>query len=728
MAEIYMQTPTLNHNFEEYSYENVKAYLENMKRNNDAFGVAAKTSKDIEAFRYAEKEIASYMQLLGRFPDEFPVLHCIHQHGIFLSGEDENAPVDFEFEPIDFRKPEIVTEKHAVADKKEQLELKCTLRDGTKFGLSAVERNGAAGGLLTGQISFPDETLKNLNAKNLASIFDFCELVGFSTFNLDIPMIDGVVDAEGKIAALQKLLDEYKKQKLEEGLVSEDPRKEAEDGISFEEDDYNILSDDALQDAMANLPQEQKTANIPSPTKGQTQKNNSPDFSTVCAGFQKFLEDDLHKKQGLSYWVRNKDINGAKGVVFILYDKEDASNFRNDGRPDSKNPHLYVPTFSYRIYVAKRKDGKLVFGYATPNNKKLDDTMAGDLIGEIKKTGITHLKLTNISNQDKMVLMLACAEKGIVPTGVTINEDKALKMIKAAEGKNLPANELAAFKRRLAGQMEKNAKEKGKTLSPGEKALVQKLKNDALRLVETRKDALDIAEFEEKFHNFRKAYDDTLKHQINRTIMQGSLNKKTGAAESIAAMRTLARTFDVVMGKDANLEATLSERMNDLLLHPIKSREGFVTSVRLTEEEKRALSVIPAEKKIKDLTTEDWQTVYNVLYERQYKEAGANIIQRYKDDEASRAHAKDHILIGEEWTVALGEVISINDRLSQKGAAKLELPDRHRGLSFERPEELKFENIQKKKAEEEAKKKEEEAKKAEPASVPANTKDLGRGM
>ena len=699
MANVYLQTRCLNHNFEEYSYENVEKELQHMIKQNEALGATVESAADKAKYEEAQNQLHTYQHLLTQYPDEFPVLHRIHMHGI---ADDEGSDVSYKFKEIDFMRPDIVTEEQDIEQKETQLGLECTFDDGTTFTLSALKYNGSQNKLMAGQISFEDDMLKKLNAENLKRIMDFCERCGFSTFDLSVVTRDGVIDADQKIADLTKLLEEYQAARAQEAQNTPplQPVKTGDDGRTEYQDSGMVM--------LAQEPTVQRAAPA-TPTKPQ-QKPMSLD--TVVHNFRDFISKDLHKVVGRSYWEHKQRINGHDMVMFSLYDKEDPEQYIEDGKVDPKKPSTHVQLFSYRLYVGQDDNGKLLFGYTMPTGKKMDDAMDGDLIGEIKKTGITHLNLNHIPNCDKMVWMLACAEKGIVPTGIKIDKAKAEKMIKAAEGKELPPLEMAAFKRNLAEQMEAYAKLKGKPLADNEIALVRKLKDEAQKLVETKTNAAQAAEFEIKFHNFRRSYILDIQPLVNRTIQQSSLNKKTGAADAIAAMTTLARTCDVVLGDHDDLDQRFGARLEELIHNPLKNREGNITCIRLTENEKHALSSISPDTKIKDLTSKEWQQIYHVLFERQYQQATDNIIQRFKDDEAARAHAKDHILIGEEWTIALGQVMAVNDRLAFMEVQELKLPDKHRGLSYERPKELSWRYVQ-----EQEKKQKEAAQNAEPTKT-----------
>ncbi len=731
MAGIYLETETLNHNFEEYSYASVEKELAQGIKLMDLEAELAKEEAQKESCEKTKDELTDYQRLLKAYPNEFPVLYRIYKHGI---ADEDDKKILYQFKNTDYRKPDIVTESDDVADPKGQLELECTLPDGSKFGLSALHRDGAENKLLTGQISFEDEMLEKLNAENFKRIMDFCERCGFSTFGLKIPTHGGMIDAEEKIKELNALLEEYKKQVLDEREKTPSPTKtgENENGEpEYEDPNINIVYEGPVLSA--------PEAPSLDPDAPKAKAKEEMDLNKFLKGFREFIQKDLHKKPGLSYWEHSTRINGQKMTVFVLYDKEDRENDKNDGRVDPKKPHVHNYIFSYRLYVGQKDDGTFTFGYTTPNGKKIDDVMAGDFIGEIKKAGITHLNLKNLQNVDKMVWMLACAEKGIVPSGVSINQAKADKMIQAAKAK-LSVQEFATFERRLMEQLEENAKNKGKELPLSEQAYIKERKNESQKLLETQNDALNTARFEEKFHNFRNAYNNDLKKMAENTIATGVMDTQTGAADAIAAMNAITRTFDMSLGDKCDMDMTLAERFDELMSNPIiNEKTGHTISIRLTEHEKRAISmVVSPEKKVKDLSGEDWKRIYNIMFERTYKEAREAIIEVYKKDESSRAHAIDNILINKVWKRASVAYDKVHIRLMSQGAEELKAPKKDGELMYQRPKELTWEYIQeqekKKKAAEEAAKAAAEASKttakpeptATPTPAPTHTPERSR--
>jgi hypothetical protein len=282
--------------------------------------------------------------------------------------------------------------------------------------------------------------------------------------------------------------------------------------------------------------------------------------------------------------------------------------------------------------VSQDKDGKFFFGYSTPNGAKMDETLATDFVGEIKKAGITHLNFRNIPKKDRMAWLIACAENGIIPIGLSLSKGKIETMLSKAQSK-LSTEEYTKFIENLMDQWEEDTAKKGKTLAVSDKEYIAKCRNDAVNKRADQYGQLEKAEFERKFKNFKDAYDapDGLRRTVNKLLLNGGKDPKAGAATALAAISTMARTFDIVFGlnddKKGALDVTLGTRMEELSAKPVKSPDGRILQVRLTEEEKRILAPL-AGKKIKDLTKEDYLTIFNLLYKRQLPETRRAIIDR----------------------------------------------------------------------------------------------------
>lgn len=678
MAQRFLEVENIQHNFAEYSFDNVRSRIEKMRENPEQ-----------------SKEAAELLTLFEKYPEQVCALLRVKDRGAVDT--DAGEKLSMEYKEVPYSRPEIETEKGDSMLPSSQLELECTFEDGTNFALSALPAAPKTADKdeplqLKGQIRFSEETLKTLNEEKFKRIMDFCQAYGFSTFGLNVPTYGGEIDVDEKLAELLAKYNEEHTMTVEsDSYVKPSEDENNEEGAQKE--DFCPLVDEAAEEEREDVHDSIKK-------KGMT-------LDEMVIDMRLFLEKDLNKRKNLSYWEHVKTIDGRRSYVFSIYDKENPNNWRDDGRKNKDGN--YVPTASCRLMVSQDKAGKFFFGYSTPNGAKMSDSLAGDFIGEIKKTGITHLNFSNIPNQDKPIWLNACAEKGIVPTGLSLSKNKIETMLKGAQAK-LSTDEYATFVERLMDQWEEDTAKKGKTLAISDQEYIRKCRNDVVSKREDQYGQIEKAEFEKKFKNFRDSYNapDGLLTQVNKLIINGSRDSKTGAATAIAAMSTLARTFDVVLGvnddKKQALDVSLGERLEELLKNPMTDNEGRPTIVRMTDEEKRVLAPL-AGKKIKDLTKEDYLAIYNLLYKRQLKETKRTIVNIIKGDLAGKIHVKEHLLVEQRvWNGSLGEVRQVNEALRKIGAGVdvLTLPDKHSGLPVDELRAIAEKELEAEKASKEA--------------------------
>ena len=453
MSGNFLETGTVNHSFSGYSYESVLAELnadmENVNKKIAHLRQMAETAADEETKLMLEKEyrenllilqnITQGQELLKEYPNEFPVLYAM------VSREDtDESGVDFEFNEVLAQTDEIVTEAQDVMPKGKQLELTCDLPDVGSFGIvvTPYDKPGENDEQLKARINFPQATIDNLNEARLKAIIEFCEKKGLSVYDLTIPYKDGMIDVDEKLAELTK--------QILEARAAEASQNPGPEPTNDDERAYVMLATEVKDYDGA-------------PKSKVKKSKKEVTLSDIYDEMVGFLEKDLKKTRGLSYFERTKKIDGLKTIVFSLYDKPNKDNEKQDGLKDKKG--VPQPTYSYRLYISQDpKTGKFKFGYATPGGKKMDDTMAGDFLGIVKKTGVTHVRFHDLPNADKGVWMMACAEKGLIPIGIALNTAKAKAMVEAAR-KKLTAEEFIEFKYRLADQMIENAKNKCKDKS-----------------------------------------------------------------------------------------------------------------------------------------------------------------------------------------------------------------------------------------------------------------------
>lgn len=650
MAKNFLETGTVNHSFREYSYDKVLAEInkdiettrqriinlrqmaEDVTDNETKRMMEAEYKRCIEA----EQKFAESVALLNEYPEEFPVLYAM------ISREStDNTGVRFELNEVLAHTDDIVTEAQDVMPKGKQLELVCDLPDAGKFGIivTPYDKAGENDEQLKARINFADKTIEDLNEARLKAIIEFCEKKGLSVYDLSIPYKDGIVDVDEKLAELtQRVLESRRKE--DEQNTGAFPGNENNSGFVLIEPEIKDIELDGISRG-------KKSKKAKKPVMIDTMYNEMTSF----------LENDIKKTYGLSYFVKTQKIDGLKTYVFSIYDKPNKDNEKKDGVKDDKGN--YVPTYSYRLYVAQDPDtGRFTFGYATPGGKKMDDAMAGDFMGVIKKTGVTHVRFHNVSNANKGVWLMACAEKGIVPIGISLNTAKATAMVEAAR-KKLSKEEFIEFKFRLADQMIENAQEKCKD------------KNDrTFGLSKSERDFIDGLKKARNFDNFRQAYEDGLYGRVLDQIDIGSKDSEKGAAITFGSMKALRSVFDIYFNHHDEYFGQRLENIRDTL----------------NSEEYEKLRAISPDKKLGDLSTEDFILIYDTLLPRHIENAEKDILQAYARELKRQPRRADGVVLASDlFPRAKGAVNEINIALSRSGIDNLTLPLEHKGLEFARP-------------------------------------------
>ena len=651
MASNFLETATVNHNFREYGYEKVLAELNaDMEENNRKIAHLHQMAQSVSDTPTKVQLEAEYKQcldmkasltdgltLIKEYPEEFPVLYSM------IAREDTSqSGVKFELNEVLAHTDEIVTEAQDVMPKGKQLELTCELPDAGKFGIvvTPYDKAGENDEQFKARINFEEDTVAKLNEARLKTILEFCEKKGISVYDMTFPYKDGLVDVDEK---LFELTQQFLQNRREEDAQNSGPTPE-----------------DDTQEKFVMLEAEVKplehSANDNKPKKAKKEVT----LADMIDEMTDFIENDLKKTKGFSYFVRTKNIDGLQTYVFSLYDKPNRDNEKLDGKKDKNGFH--VPTYAYRLYVAQNpKTGKFSFGYATPGGKKMDDTMAGDFVGVMKKTGVTHLHFHNVSSANKGVWMMACAEKGIVPIGISLNTAKARAMVEVAR-KKLSTEEFVTFKYRLADQMLENAQNKCKDKSDPNFGL-SKSERDFISGLKTAKN----------FDNFRIAYEDGLYGRVLDQIDIGSKDSEKGAATTFGSMRALKSVFDIYFGHH---DKTFGQRLAEI-------------KETLPQEEYEKLLAISPDKKMVDLSTQDFVLIYDTILDRHIQNAETDILQAYSRELKRKPRRADGIVLASDlFPRAKGAVNEINITLSRNGIDTLTLPLEHKGLEFARPDEL----------------------------------------
>jgi hypothetical protein len=253
---------------------------------------------------------------------------------------------------------------------------------------------------------------------------------------------------------------------------------------------------------------------------------------------------------------------------------------------------------------------------------------------------------------------MACAEKGIVPIGISLNTAKAKAMVEAAR-KKLTTEEFIEFKYRLADQMIENAQEKCKD------------KNDkTYGLSKSERDFIGGLRTARNFENFRQAYEDGLYGRVLDQIDIGSKDSEKGAAITFGSMKALRSVFDIYFNHH---EESFGQRLEDI-------RET------LSSEEYEKLRAISPSKKLGDLSPADFVLIYDTLLPRHIENAEKDVLQAYARELKRKPQRADGVVLSSDlFPRYKGAVNEINITLSRSGIDTLTLPLEHKGLEFARP-------------------------------------------
>jgi len=214
----------------------------------------------------------------------------------------------------------------------------------------------------------------------------------------------------------------------------------------------------------------------------------------------------------------------------------------------------------------------------------------------------------------------------------------------------------------LADQMLENAQNKCKDKSDPNFGL-SKSERDFISGLKTAKN----------FDNFRIAYEDGLYGRVLDQIDIGSKDSEKGAATTFGSMRALKSVFDIYFGHH---DKTFGQRLAEI-------------KETLPQEEYEKLLAISPDKKMVDLSTQDFVLIYDTILDRHIQNAETDILQAYSRELKRKPRRADGIVLASDlFPRAKGAVNEINITLSRNGIDTLTLPLEHKGLEFARPDEL----------------------------------------
>ncbi|MBR1756764.1 MAG: hypothetical protein IJ738_05640 [Alphaproteobacteria bacterium] len=390
-----------------------------------------------------------------------------------------------------------------------------------------------------------------------------------------------------------------------------------------------------VSERLAALNQGQSAPQVPAPQTPPPPENPKISMKKIEQGFEDWLENDIKKVKGSSYFKRHTGWFGHGWTEYIIYDNEDPDNRKKDGMKQKDGSVKY--TYSFKLFLKQDKDGNLHFAYRTPNHRKMDEAMIGDIVGKLKALGYTHINFpSGVPNAEKAMWRKAMAENGIVPIGMGLNRAKAEGMLKAAKEK-LSTEAYAEYQYKLGLQMNRHNQEKGKSVDESEQAFIDGLINT------------------HKYAAFTNAYTLVFKNKI-KTLLREK-NAETGAVDKTAAYRTLRKVFDVY--KSA-----------------MEHGGSLMNADGLTDKEKQDIKQLGLDGSVEKLSTQQMDKLYDVLFGRQQKEAYNDIrdmLLKTQYGQNRGAKVADRILIKAAFDEARESCESINDDLTAMGIEEIKI-------------------------------------------------------
>lgn len=539
------------------------------------------------------------------------------------------------------------------------------------------------------QISFDENTAANIDADKLNSIFDFCEKHGISSSDMIIRRFDGSLDEEAVQDRLAKVIEEVQTQRAEQ-IAAVEKREEEQQNVrrkELAEELKNIiekegksaeeLSDDSVS---LDMPDENRIMTAEKRGRGETSfkaehlkqlsahsdvqneacdtasemQQSAPQSITPAPKpkkkdatikdaeekFESFFEEGLTKRRNYSYFKTHTGLFGRGWTEYIIYESEDRKNRKKDGVQDKNGNVKY--TYSFKLFMRQADDGRLQFAYRTPYHKPISEDIVGGIVGQLKDLGITHVNFpASIPDKEKGLWRKALAEKGLIPVGMGLDRVKAEGMLKAARDK-LSTEEYSNFKYKLALQMDKHNKSKGKTVSRSEQEFI---------------DGLILAHNYEAFAN---GYTAVIKGKITR-IIHPPKEKENGAVDKIAALRNLRRMFNAFKeGVDAG---------------------SLLASEILTDKEKSLIQNAGLAGSPSMFTEGQIADLFDIMYEQSRIDAEKMLDVKFKEPGARRAN---EVIKQGVFNSAYNSCKSIVKELKALGVDEIDLPESTVELPYEK--------------------------------------------
>lgn len=640
---------------EQYSSYKLKYSEHATEKKSITNAYASLLSASEETFDYDEKQLnASYISekeeqiniiseasdirknrlLLSKYGESFAYLYKIKD-----KTEQFGDDVKIYFQEISDNKPQgILTQEQYFElnadnnNEKKQLALHIKLNEDEEFDITMppYDKPGKENKTVKAQISVSDNTLEKMNAEKLKRIMEFCETHGLSTFQMDIPYsFDGNINIDEKFHSMLQQLQEQKRQDIETENKQEIDKIE---NITKDNPDINV-ENQCILPPEENIIEESQVDNKPA------KKTKKKDVNDAIEGIEKFVSGGLKKQKGFSYFKKGPSIFGKGWTEFVIYDSENRNNQRNDGKRDKEgNPKF---TYSSKIFV-RENNGKIQFAYRTPNHKKIDDGIVNGLAGQMKGLGLTHVSFPKgLPDNEKKIWRIALAENGIVPKGFGLDKAKAEGMLKAAKEK-LSAEAFRKFRYRLALQMDKENKEKGKAVSQSEQDYIDSLLNS------------------QKYLAFTEGYSNVIKSRLRDMLDKADTDKNNGAVEKTAAYIAMRRLFDVY-----------KEAVNN---------GSLLNSSILTNAEKQKLIDSGLVGNVSNFSEAQIGQLFEILLPKSRKDAKEELdeaLMSARDTNTRQARGPkraDNIIIKEVFDGARMRFEKVNEMLKSMGIEEIDFP------------------------------------------------------
>ena len=286
--------------------------------------------------------------------------------------------------------------------------------------------------------------------------------------------------------------------------------------------------------------EERTGGGAPAPTAPAPAPRRTPHTPSPEEVFIEMSENDLGRQDEKSYFRRKHN----SWNVYVFYDKD--VKYNKPVEQDKKGNIQY--NYAFKMYFKADENGVLHLSYRTPNGRKVDPVYTDAIAGKLKDLNITHFRIPKGWRADDVgTWRKSLAEKGIVPTGISLNRAKVEAMLKAAKEK-LSDEAYNTYKYRLGLQMERYNREKGKHPDPSEQSYID-------GLIASR-----------RYGAFIRGYNEVLKSEMRKNFRSPTdpydpAGGPNSAEVKIANFRSLRRLYDIYKENMDNANILSSDQL-----------------------------------------------------------------------------------------------------------------------------------------------------------------------